>query len=224
MQDKSFEYGMAVILDALRKIFKNFAIVLISRPSTGKGKLASFLEGLGFNTISCSGALTEMAHSEPENPAMIELLQKMNTGEFIEKDLVLRAIKMKLAKKSQLSAVVFDGFPRECDQAVDLQNILVELKIPYMTLDLICTRTEANVRRLSRIKEALQSGNPARNDDIDVHLWTKRQDQYDKRYPALIQKLKDMSYCIGLDTSSGDRRYNHGRALVEILRFATSLL
>jgi adenylate kinase family enzyme len=223
MQDRSLEYGVSVILEAFKKIFKGFALILISRPSTGKGKLSMFLESIGFHIISSSSALTEMAESEPDNPVMLELLHKMQNGDFIERDLVVMAIQRKLSVTTGFSAIVFDGFPREDDQAYVMKDILDQRNIPCMTLELHCIRDEANNRRLQRIHEANQAGNPPRSEDLNINDWNKRQDQYEERYKSLSTVLAEFSHYVKLDTTRGSRKQNHTRALAEILRFASSL-
>ncbi len=223
MQDKSLEYGVSVILDAFQKILKNFALVLVSRPSTGKGKLSIFLESIGFQVISCSGALTEMAESETGNPIMSKLLLDMDNGLMIEKSLVVRAIHRKLSLERGFSAIVFDGFPREHDQALDLQHILFERNIPCMVLELDCSKDQANVRRLQRIHEAHESGNPPRSEDLNEKIWLDRQVQYDERYQNLFQKLSEFAHYVKINTSKGSRKHNHSKALIEILKFANAL-
>jgi adenylate kinase family enzyme len=214
---------VAVVHHAIRMGLKKFVLVLLSRPSTGKGKLADFLGTVGFTTVSCSGALTEMAESDPSNPEMQEILSNLAKGVFAKDSSVFKAMDRKLALVGKHSPMVLDGFPRKLPQVSILGNIIVERQIPSMVLELFCTREEANNRRIARIHEAHKDGNPPRAADISVERWNDRQDEYEANYDELVGSLKAQVDCYKLlDTTDRQKAENHARAFNEILRFAYS--
>ena len=214
---------VTVVRHAIRLGLKKFALILLSRPSTGKGKLAEFLETVGFSTVSCSGALTEMAESDPSNPEMQNVLYNMATGILAEDRFVFRAMDMKLAKVGLDSPFVLDGFPRKIEQVPALGSILTNRKIPSMVLELHCSREEANARRLARIHEARENGNPPRPADVQADRWNDRQDQYERDLGELTKSLsQNVNLYKCLDVTADGMSVNHARAFNEILRFAYS--
>lgn len=212
-------HDISVIMRLFSFFFKKFALVLVSRPSTGKGKLAGVLERLGFVVVSCSGALTEMAEADPKNPEMQKILKELRSGELVEKHHVLRAIHMKLGLNLGDSAIVFDGFPRKDVQAVDLKEILKDLNLPCFALELRCSREEANVRRSQRIHEAREKGNPPREEDVNEKKWNNRQDQYEEHYASLRKTLSEFACYRVIETTNGSKLENHCLALKEIVVF-----
>ena len=101
-------------------------IVLLGAPGSGKGTQAQRLQSdYGFPQVS-TGELLRTAVAERTN---LGLLAKaaMDSGELVSNEVVLQMIKKRLAETDALEGFSLDGYPRNWDQAISLEGVLVEL-------------------------------------------------------------------------------------------------
>ena len=161
-----------------------------------------------------------MAEADPENPEMQEILSKMKLGQMADQPQVLKALRIELLSVRDDRPLVFDGFPRDHLQAEDLKLILKEKGIECLALELDCSLDEANRRREKRIHEARELGNPPRSEDLDVDIWSERQNQYDDRLLLLRDALSAFASYRKIETTKGEMVENHSNALKEIFIFA----
>ena len=101
-------------------------IVLLGAPGSGKGTQAQRLQAdYGFPQVS-TGELLRTAVAERTD---LGLLAKaaMDSGELVSNEVVLQMIRKRLAETDSLEGFSLDGYPRNWDQAISLEAVLVEL-------------------------------------------------------------------------------------------------
>jgi len=101
-------------------------IVLLGAPGSGKGTQAQRLQvDYGFPQIS-TGELLRTAVAERTD---LGLLAKaaMDSGELVSNEIVLQMIRERLIETDALEGFSLDGYPRNWDQAISLEGVLVEL-------------------------------------------------------------------------------------------------
>ncbi len=101
-------------------------IVLLGAPGSGKGTQAQRLQSdYGFPQVS-TGELLRTAVAERTD---LGLLAKaaMDSGELVSNEVVLQMIRKRLAETDALEGFSLDGYPRNWDQAISLEGVLVEL-------------------------------------------------------------------------------------------------
>ena len=101
-------------------------IVLLGAPGSGKGTQAQRLQAdYGFPQVS-TGELLRTAVAERTD---LGLLAKaaMDSGELVSNEVVLQMIRKRLAETDALEGFSLDGYPRNWDQAISLEDVLVEL-------------------------------------------------------------------------------------------------
>lgn len=101
-------------------------IVLLGAPGSGKGTQAQRLQAdYGFPQVS-TGELLRTAVAERTD---LGLLAKaaMDCGELVSNEVVLQMIRKRLAETDALEGFSLDGYPRNWDQAISLEDVLVEL-------------------------------------------------------------------------------------------------
>ena len=101
-------------------------IVLLGAPGSGKGTQAQRLQAdYGFPQVS-TGELLRTAVAERTD---LGLLAKaaMDSGELVSNEVVLQMIRKRLVENDALEGFSLDGYPRNWDQAISLEDVLVEL-------------------------------------------------------------------------------------------------
>ena len=90
----------------------------------------------------------------------------MDRGELVPDDIILSMIKDKL-RKSSSDGFIFDGFPRNLEQAKELDEILHELKL---RLDLVIEIVVNDEVLIDRIENRAKESKNARSDDNEEVL------------------------------------------------------
>ena len=90
----------------------------------------------------------------------------MDRGELVSDDIILSMIKDKL-RKSDSDGFIFDGFPRNLEQAKALDKILHELKL---SLDLVIEIVVNDEVLINRIENRAKESKNARSDDNEEVL------------------------------------------------------
>ena len=90
----------------------------------------------------------------------------MDRGELVSDDIILSMIKDQL-KKSGSDGVIFDGFPRNLEQAKALDKILHELKL---RLDLVIEIVVNDEVLINRIENRAKESKNVRSDDNEEVL------------------------------------------------------
>ena len=98
-------------------------IVLFGPPAAGKGTQAKILaENTGYEHISTGDILREAVKSKTEYGKMIK--DFMNKGELVSDKVVNGTVKGKMDSCGNTCGYIFDGFPRNLEQAKKFDRIL----------------------------------------------------------------------------------------------------
>src|SRR3989338_10038902 len=102
-------------------------IILLGAPGSGKGTQAIQLaQKLQVPAISTGDALRK----EVENLSEIGKMAKsyMDSGKLVPDDVVLEIVKVRISQNDCKNGLILDGFPRNVNQAIMLENALKTIK------------------------------------------------------------------------------------------------
>ncbi len=140
-------------------------IVLFGPPGAGKGTQAQRLvDKYNLKQLSTGDMLREAITEGSELGKKASSI--MNRGELVPDDIILSMIKDKL-RKSSSDGFIFDGFPRNLEQAKELDEILHELKL---RLDLVIEIVVNDEVLINRIENRAKESKNARSDDNEEVL------------------------------------------------------
>ena len=95
-------------------------IILLGAPGAGKGTQAKRLESdFGWPQISTGDLLRDAVSSKSELGLEAKFI--MEQGNLVSNQLVLQIIEERISKDDMSSGFILDGFPRNVDQALDLE-------------------------------------------------------------------------------------------------------
>ena len=98
-------------------------IIFLGAPGSGKGTQASLLSAsINIESISTG----DLLRKEVEKKSKIGVLAKsqMESGALVSDDVVINIIKEKITTKSCENGFILDGFPRNINQALKLEEML----------------------------------------------------------------------------------------------------
>lgn len=155
-------------------------LVLFGPPGAGKGTQAEFLiQSFGLIHLS-TGDLLRNQIAEGTKLGK-EAKQYMDKGELVPDEVVIGMIKSKLDAHPDAKGFIFDGFPRNVDQAKALDDLLNENGTPISAmLSLEVEKQELIDRLLSRGKIS------GRSDDQDESIIENRINVYNEKTKPLI--------------------------------------
>ena len=140
-------------------------IILFGPPGAGKGTQAQRLvEKYNLKQLSTGDMLREAITEGSELGKKASSI--MDRGELVSDDIILSMIKDKL-RKSGSDGFIFDGFPRNLEQAKALDKILHELKLK---LDLVIEIVVNDEVLINRIENRAKESKNARSDDNEEVL------------------------------------------------------
>ena len=140
-------------------------IVLFGPPGAGKGTQAQRLvDKYNLKQLSTGDMLREAITEGSELGKKASSI--MDRGELVPDDIILSMIKDKL-RKSGSDGFIFDGFPRNLEQAKELDEILHELKL---RLDLVIEIVVNDEVLINRIENRAKESKNARSDDNEEVL------------------------------------------------------
>ena len=140
-------------------------IILFGPPGAGKGTQAQRLvDKHNLKQLSTGDMLREAITEGSELGKKASSI--MDRGELVSDDIILSMIKDKL-KKSGSDGFIFDGFPRNLEQAKALDKILHELKL---RLDLVIEIVVNDEVLINRIENRAKESKNARSDDNEEVL------------------------------------------------------
>ena len=100
-------------------------IVFIAPPAAGKGTMSEILmEKYGYKHISTGDILREMAKSTDKEG--LELKDMLASGLLVPDEIVYEALRRRLLMNDLESGYILDGFPRNLEQALEYEKILLE--------------------------------------------------------------------------------------------------
>ena len=140
-------------------------IILFGPPGAGKGTQAQRLvDKHNLKQLSTGDMLREAITEGSELGKKASSI--MDRGELVSDDIILSMIKDRL-RKSGSDGFIFDGFPRNLEQAKALDKILHELKL---RLDLAIEIVVNDEVLINRIENRAKESKNARSDDNEEVL------------------------------------------------------
>ena len=98
-------------------------IIFLGAPGSGKGTQASLLsENLCIESISTGDLLRKEVKKESKIGIIAK--EQMESGALVSDDVVIKIIEEKIATKSCEKGFILDGFPRNINQALKLEEML----------------------------------------------------------------------------------------------------
>ena len=140
-------------------------VILFGPPGAGKGTQAQKLvNNHNLEQLSTGDMLREAITEGSELGKKASSI--MDRGELVSDDIILSMIRGKLEKRSNVG-FIFDGFPRNLEQAKALDKILHELKL---SLDLVIEIVVNDEALINRIENRARESKNARSDDNEEVL------------------------------------------------------
>ena len=140
-------------------------IILFGPPGAGKGTQAQRLvDKHNLKQLSTGDMLREAITEGSELGKKASSI--MDRGELVSDDIILSMIKDKI-RKSGSDGFIFDGFPRNLEQAKALDKILHELRLK---LDLVIEIVVNDEVLINRIENRAKESKNARSDDNEEVL------------------------------------------------------
>ena len=147
-------------------------IILFGPPGAGKGTQAQILvERYNLKQLSTGDMLREAIKEGSDLGKEAKAI--MDRGELVSDEIILAMIKEKL-ENSESQGFIFDGFPRNLEQARALDEILRKLNIE---LDLVIEIVVKDDVLISRIENRARESKDVRSDD-NAEVLKKRLNVY----------------------------------------------
>jgi len=163
-------------------------VVLLGPPGSGKGTQSKFLvEKFGFIQISTGDLLRDQVQQKDSLMGK-EISEIMNNGELVPDEIVIKLIigKITIFKNKN---IIFDGFPRNINQAKVLDESLEKISVSLDKAVFINVDYEILKERIiSRINE---SGDDNKRSDDNVQTLVKRIDVYKKNTLPIVEYYKE---------------------------------
>ena len=163
-------------------------IVLLGPPGSGKGTQSKFLvEKFGFIQVSTGDLLRDQVQQKDSSMGK-EISEIMNNGELVPDEIVIKLIIGKITIFKEKN-IIFDGFPRNINQAKVLDESLEKISVSLDKAVFINVDYEILKERIiSRINE---SGDDNKRSDDNVQTLVKRIDVYKKNTLPIVEYYKE---------------------------------
>ncbi len=118
-------------------------IVLLGLPGAGKGTQGELLSSkLGIKKVSTGDILREAVRKA--TPLGLQAKEAMDKGELVSDDIVIGIVKEELSGKNCRKGCIMDGFPRNLQQAKELERMKIKCKAVHIKVP-----EEEVIKRLS---------------------------------------------------------------------------
>jgi adenylate kinase len=163
-------------------------VVLLGPPGSGKGTQSKFLvEKFGFIQISTGDLLRDQVQQKDSSMGK-EISEIMKNGELVPDEIVIKLIIEKISIFKEEN-IIFDGFPRNINQAKVLDESLEKISVSLDKAVFINVDYEILKERIiSRINE---SGDENKRSDDNVQTLVKRIDVYKKNTLPIVKYYKE---------------------------------
>ncbi len=139
-------------------------LILIGAPGAGKGTQAKKIgENFKLNHISTG----DLLRNEVANETELGLIAKryMNEGNLLPDELIIKMVESYIKKHSQEKGFIFDGFPRNIEQAEAFDKMLQSLDMEITLVLNIEVETKLLIERLNK-RAVLENRKDDSNEDI----------------------------------------------------------
>ena len=168
-------------------------IILLGPPGSGKGTQANFIQNkLSIPHLSTGDILRQSVKNKTELGNIVKNV--MAKGELVSDEIILSMIKEKL-ETSESEGFIFDGFPRNLEQARALDEILLTLKLE---LDLVIEIVVKDDVLISRIENRAKESKDARSDD-NAEVLKKRLNVYHQSTEMIKPYYLDKKKLVKID-------------------------
>lgn len=163
-------------------------IILLAPPAAGKGTQSSkIIEKYGFAHISTGDLLREKI--KEDSPLSLEIKECMEKGALVSDKIILELISERISKQDCENGCILDGFPRNYDQAISLDNLLLtQNKSINAVINLDVREDVLRKRIVGRL--LCPSCNAIYNDQIEG-MNSKEVGVCDKCHSTLIKRTDD---------------------------------
>ena len=136
-------------------------IIIFGPPGAGKGTQSKFIEKK-YNLLQLSTG--ELLRNEIKNKTQLglEISSIINSGDLVSDDIVSKLIEKYISDKKNKQRLIFDGYPRNIDQAKNLDNLLKKYNQQIDIVLKLSVSLETIKKRISERKSQEQ-----RTDDSD---------------------------------------------------------
>ena len=168
-------------------------IILFGPPGAGKGTQAQTLvERYNLKQLSTGDMLREAIKEGSDLGKEAKAI--MDRGDLVSDEIILSMIRKKL-ENAESEGFIFDGFPRNLEQARALDEILRELKLE---LDLVIEIVVKDDVLISRIENRARESEDARSDD-NAEVLKNRLNVYHQSTEMIIPYYLDKKKLVKID-------------------------
>ena len=174
------------------------SIILLGPPGAGKGtQRTKLVEKYEFKEIIPGDLMREEVKNE--TPDGIVLAKYINNGLLAPHDLTMKIVKSKIESysKNGFENIIFDGFPREMEQFIALNEILENYKI-YKIKAVFLLKVDNETVKNRIKKRSLTSG---RADDVEGDVIDKRIDIYYEKTNKVVEEYKKLGLLNEIDAN-----------------------
>lgn len=127
---------------------KKLNLIFLGPPGAGKGTVAKdVVERYGVPHISTGDMLRDAVSAGSELGKKVQSV--MESGQLVSDELLFDLVKDRLSKNDCTNGFILDGFPRNVNQAEDLDKILKELELSLTAVIFLDVSEDEVVKRIS---------------------------------------------------------------------------
>ena len=161
-------------------------IVIFGPPGAGKGTQSKFIVNK-YNLYQLSTG--DLLRNEIKNKSELgsKISSIMNAGELVSDNIVSELIEKFVSNNKYKNKIIFDGYPRNLDQANNLSSLLSKYKQKIEIVLKLSVSLETIKKRISERK--IVEKRPDDNEDVAI----KRYKTYEKSTEPVIEYYKKLN-------------------------------